>query len=189
MLAMIIFVLGPFKFQVTLNSFERFPSYTNFIFGTVPYCSSSYCCCSLAAAGPCCCSLAPSSTASFYTKSFNLFRPYPTFSIILLYNKEVASRILCSLFANASHIAATGADTTLYNFWNCISQKWTHPLLINFWENFWKIYGHQKKTIWYLHQATSTYYFHNFSVWFFWKMTSHEQKFFFYLCFLSLAFL
>ena len=31
----------------------RFPSYTNFIFGTVSYGSSSSCC-SLAAAGPCC---------------------------------------------------------------------------------------------------------------------------------------
>ena len=65
-------MLGPFKFPVTLNSFTCFPSYTNFIFSTVSYCSSSSCCCSLAAAGTsssCCCSL-PSSSASFSTMSF-----------------------------------------------------------------------------------------------------------------------
>ena len=39
MLAMIIFVLDLFKFPVTLNSFTRFPSYTNFIFAAVSYCS------------------------------------------------------------------------------------------------------------------------------------------------------
>ena len=37
MLAMILFVLALFKFPVTLNSFKRFPSFTNFIFATVSY--------------------------------------------------------------------------------------------------------------------------------------------------------
>ena len=40
----------------------------------------------------------------------------PIFSIILLYNKEVVSRMLCSLSASAFRVAATGADTALYNF-------------------------------------------------------------------------
>ena len=109
MLAIIIFVESLFEFPVTLNSFKRFPSRTNFIFATVSYrLSSSYCCCYLAAAGTCCC---------FSTMSFNLsFCPYPIFSIILLYNKEVISRTLCSLSASASRVAVTGADTALYNF-------------------------------------------------------------------------
>ena len=80
MLAMIIFMLGLFKFPVTLNSFTRFPSYTNFIFTTVSCRSSSSCCYSLAAAGPCCCS---SSSASSSTMSFNFSCPYPIFSTIL----------------------------------------------------------------------------------------------------------
>ena len=42
--------------------------------------------------------------------------PYHIFSIILLYNKEVVSRTLWSLSASASRVAATGADTVLYNF-------------------------------------------------------------------------
>ena len=91
----IVFVLGPFKFPVTLNSFTGFSSYTNFIFATVSYCSSSSsssCFCSLAAAdstsvSSCYCPLA-SSSASFSTMSFDLSCPYPIFSIILLYNKE-----------------------------------------------------------------------------------------------------
>ena len=62
MLALIIFVLELFKFPVTLNSFTRFPSYTNFIFATVSYRWSSSCYCPLAAAGSCCCFLASSST-------------------------------------------------------------------------------------------------------------------------------
>ena len=110
MLTIIIFVLGPFRFPVTLNSFERFPSYTNFIFGTVSCCSLSYCCCSLAAAGPCCCS-----SASFYTMNFNLSHPSPIFFIILLCNKEAVSRMVCSLSTSTYRVAATGADTT-YNF-------------------------------------------------------------------------
>ena len=130
MLAIIIFVLGPFKFSITLNSFMCFPSYTNFIFGTVSYCSSSSscylaaassCCWSLtsssfAAAGFYCCSFACSSPVSFSTISFNLSRLYPTFSIILLYNKEAISRMLYSLSESAFRVAAKGADTALYNF-------------------------------------------------------------------------
>ena len=45
--------------------------------------------------------------------SFNLSRPYPIFSIILLYNKDAVSRTLCSLSAS---VAATDADTALYTF-------------------------------------------------------------------------
>ena len=118
MLAMIIFVLDLFKFPVTLNSFTRFPSHTNFIFATLSFCSSSSCCCSLAAAGTsssCCYSLA-SSSASFSTISFNLSSPYSIFSIILLCNKEGVSRTLCSLSASPSHVAATGADIALHDF-------------------------------------------------------------------------
>ena len=37
--------------------------------------------------------------------------------------------MFCSLSASAARVAATGADTVLYNFGNCISQKCTHPLL------------------------------------------------------------
>ena len=61
MLAMIIFVLQLFKFPVNLNCFTSFYSYTNFIFATVSYGSSSSCYCSVAAAGLCRCSLASSS--------------------------------------------------------------------------------------------------------------------------------
>ena len=102
-LAMMIFVLDLFKFPVILNSFTRFPSYTNFIFATVSYCTSSSCCCSLT-----------SSSASFSTMSIS--RPDPILSINLLYNKEAVSRRLCSLSASASCVAATVADTALYNF-------------------------------------------------------------------------
>ena len=56
----------------------------------------------------------------------------------LLDNKEAVSRTLCSLSVSASRVAATGADTALYN---CISQKWIYLLLICFWEIFWKFYG------------------------------------------------
>ena len=49
--------------------------------------------------------------------SFNLSCcPHPIFSIIVLYNKEVVSRMLCSLSASAPRVAATGVDTTLCNF-------------------------------------------------------------------------
>ena len=114
-LAMIIFMLDLFKFLVTLNSFTCLPLRTNFIFVTASYRSSSSSCCSLAAAASCCCYFA-SSSASFSTMSFNLSCcPYPIFSIILLYNKEVVSRTLCSISASASCVA-TGADKTLYNF-------------------------------------------------------------------------
>ena len=120
MLIMIIFVLGLFKFLFTLNSFTRFPLRTNFIFVTVSYrsssCAAGPCCCtssSLTAAGSCGCY----SSASFSTMSFNLSCcPYPIFSIVLLYNKEVVSSVLWSLSASASHVGATGADTPLYNF-------------------------------------------------------------------------
>ena len=62
----------------------------------------------------CCCSF----SASFYTMSFNVSCPYPIFFTILLYNKEAVSRTLCSLSVRASGVAATGADTALYNFVN-----------------------------------------------------------------------
>ena len=58
------------------------------------------------------------SSASFSTMSFSLSCPYPISSVILLYNKEVVSSTLCSPSASASHVAATGADTALYNFVN-----------------------------------------------------------------------
>ena len=35
---------------------------------------------------------------------------------MLLYSKEVVTRMLCSLSASASRVAVTGADTTLYSF-------------------------------------------------------------------------
>ena len=105
-LSIIILVLALFKFPVTLNSFTRLPSCTKFISGTVSYCSSS-CYCSPSFS---------SSLASFSTLSLNLSRSYPILCIILLYNKEVVSHLLCSLSASASRIAATGADTALYNF-------------------------------------------------------------------------
>ena len=60
-----------------------------------------------------CCS---SSFASFSTIFFNHSCPYPIFPIILLYNKEAASRPLCSFSASVSRVAATGADTAFYNF-------------------------------------------------------------------------
>ena len=108
MLAMcwIIFVLDLFKFPVTPNSFTRFPFYTILKFATVSYCSLSSCCCSLAS----------SSSASFLTMSFNLYRPYSIFSIILLYNEQAVSCMLSSLFASASRVAVTGADTGWHNF-------------------------------------------------------------------------
>ena len=115
-LAMIVFVLGPFKFLVTLNSFERFPSYTNFIFGTVSYCPLSSCCCSLAAAG---------TVALWFILLlllfYDVFQSLPSiFHIphhpVLLYNKETVSRTLSSLSASAFRVAATGADIALYNF-------------------------------------------------------------------------
>ena len=47
---------------------------------------------------------------------FNFSYPYTIFSIILLYNTEAVSHMLCSLAASASRVDATGADTALYNF-------------------------------------------------------------------------
>ena len=122
MLTMIILALSLFKFPVTLNSFKRFRSCTNFIFATILYRSSS--CCSSTTADTCYCSPSSlaaaswsSSSASFSTMSFNLsYCPYPIFSIILLYSKEVVSLTLCSLSASTSRVATTGADTALYNF-------------------------------------------------------------------------
>ena len=143
MLAMIIFVLALFKFQVTLNSLKRFPSRTNFIFATAYRSSSSSCCCSLAAAGTCYCSVASSSSltaagcssssATFSTMPFNLSCcSYLIFSIILLYNQEVVSRSLCSLSASASRVAVTGADTALYNFEIIFHKNVFIVLLIHF---------------------------------------------------------
>ena len=121
MLAMIIFMLDLFRFPVTVNSFTRFPSYTNFIFATESYCSSSFYFCSMAAAvaggtfSSGCCSLASSST-SFSTMYFSLCHQYFIFSIILLYSKETVSCMLSSLSASASRVAVMDADTALYNF-------------------------------------------------------------------------
>ena len=75
-LSIIIFVLTPLKFTVTLSHFIRIYSYTNFIFGTVTYCSLSSCCC---------CSLA-SSSATFSSMCFNHFRRdsvFPPFCYII----------------------------------------------------------------------------------------------------------
>ena len=47
--------------------------------------------------------------------SFNFSRLYSILSIILLFNKEVVSPTLYSLSSSASRVAATGADTLLYN--------------------------------------------------------------------------
>ena len=125
MSGMIVFVLGLFKFRVTLNIFTHFLSCTSFIFATASYrsssSSSSSCCCSLAVADPCCYSSfslatvgSSSSSASFSTMSLNpSCCPYPIFSTTLLYNKEEVSRMLCSLSASASHVAARGVDTAL----------------------------------------------------------------------------
>ena len=162
MLAMIIFVLELFKFPVIQNSFTRFPSYTNFIFATVSYrsSSSSYCC-SWAVACPCRYSLASScsyltaagfsSSAPFSTMSFSISCAYPIFSIILLYNKEAISRTPYSLSASASRIAATGADTALYNFEIVFLKNKLIVLLIHLWEIFWKFYGQKKR-----HHAQAT---------------------------------
>ena len=146
MLAMIIFVLELFKFPVTLNSFTRFPSDTNFIFAALSYGSSSSCCCSLTAAGPCCCSLASyfvavgsSLSASFSSMSFSVSCPYTISSIILFYNKEAISRTLCSLSASASRVTSTGTDTALYNFEIAFLKNvfiFYHAFLRNFFENF-----------------------------------------------------
>ena len=151
-LAMIIFVLELFKFPVTLNSFTRLPSNANFIFVTVSYHSlSSSCCRSSAAAGPCpSSSLAAtgfsSSSASFYTMSFNLSCcPYPIFSIILSYNKKAVSRMLCSLSASASRAATMGADTALYNF-EFVFLKNVFIFYYTFLRKFFQIYGHAKAT-------------------------------------------
>ena len=127
MLSMIILVLALFKFPVILNSFTRFPSYTNFSCVTVSYHSSSS-----SSSSSSFCSLASSSSFSFssltgadsssFSASFSAMPynrsccPYRIFSIILLYNKEAVSRTLCSLYAIASRVAPTGADTALYNF-------------------------------------------------------------------------
>ena len=63
------------------------------------------------------CSVVSSSfLASFSIMSFNLSHPYSILSIILLYNKEAVSCTLCSFSASASLVAATGADTALYQF-------------------------------------------------------------------------
>ena len=56
-----------------------------------------------------------SSLASFSTFSFNLSLPYSILSVILLYNKKSASRVLYSLFESESCVAAADADTALHN--------------------------------------------------------------------------
>ena len=106
-------------------------------------------------------------------KSF-LRCPYPILSIILLYNKEAVSRRLCSLSASASCVAVTDADTALYNFEIAFLKNVFIVLLIHF--CFFKFYG-QEKTIRCLHQATSTYYFHNFSVSFFSSADIHQSQY------------
>ena len=68
-----------------------------------------------------------SSSASFSTISFNVScYPYPIFSIILLYNKEVASHTLCSHSASASRVAAT----VLIQHYNFV--KWFFIQLVMF---------------------------------------------------------
>ena len=65
-LTILILVLIPFKFVVTLNSsFMRISLYTNFIFETISHCSLSYCCCYSVV----------SSSASFPRMYFNLCPP------------------------------------------------------------------------------------------------------------------
>ena len=150
-----------------------FPLYTNFIFGTVSYCSSSSscylaaassCCWSLtsssfAAAGFYCCSFAFSSPVSFSTISFNLSHPYPIFSIILLYNKETISRMLYSLSESAFRVAATGADTALYNF-EIVFLKNEFILYWYIFENFFENFMDRKRP----HQhITSTIFLSLFS--------------------------
>ena len=129
-ISIIIFVLAPFKFPVTLTSITRFSWCTSFILGTTSYCSSSCCYCSLASSS-CCCSLA-SSSASFPTMSFNFSHPYPSVCYTI---KKAVSRMLCSLSASASCVAATGANTALYNFVIVFLKK-----VLIFYYIFWRIF-------------------------------------------------
>ena len=131
MLVIIILVLALSKFPVTLNSSTRVPSYANFIFETASYCSSSsFCYCSVA-----------SSSVSFSTMSFNLSHPYPTLSIILLYNKETVSRRPWSLSASASRVAATGTDTDFYSLEIVFYIQLVMFIIYRLLENFEEFYG------------------------------------------------
>ena len=149
MLALIIFVLGLFKFLVTLNIFTRFPWCTSFIFATVSYRSSSSSCCSLASSSLTAAAFSSSSSPFFYTMSFNLsFCLYPIFSIILLYNKEVISLTLYRFSASASCVAVTGADTAciiLKLYFSKMNSSFLKHLKY-FWEILWTFYGQKKMT-------------------------------------------
>ena len=135
MLFMIILVLDLFKFTVTLNSFTRFPSYTNFIFAT------ALCCYSLAAGISSCCYSLASSSACFSLMSFNLSGPYFILSITLLYNKKAVSRTLCSLSACASRVLIQRCIILKLYF-----SKMNSSFIKYFWQIFFKFYG-QEKTI------------------------------------------
>ena len=64
--------------------------------------------------------------------SFSLSCPYPIFFIILLYNKEAVSPTLYSRSLSTSRVAATGADTGLYNFEVVFLKNELIVLLIHF---------------------------------------------------------
>ena len=115
-LAMIVFVLGPFKFLVTLNSFERCPR-TPILFLEL---------CHIAHYHPVVVLwlllvLLLFGLFFFCFFFYDVFQSLPSiFHIphhpVLLYNKETVSRTLSSLSASAFRVAATGADIALYNF-------------------------------------------------------------------------
>ena len=91
-LDIIILVLTPLKFPLTIRNFMRIHSYNNFIFETVTYCSLlPYCCCSSA-----------SCSATFSRMCFNHFQRHSVFSFTLLYNKEAVSFKLWSPSATVS---------------------------------------------------------------------------------------
>ena len=94
-LTILILVLIPFKFVVTLNSFMCISLYTNFIFETISHCSLSYCCCYSVA----------SSSASFPRMYFNLCPPWSVFSFILLYYKEPFLYFFCRCVSCCCHLS------------------------------------------------------------------------------------
>ena len=103
-LDIIILVLTPLKFPLTIRNFIRIHSYNNFIFETVTYCSlSPYCCCSSA-----------SSSATFSRMCFNHFQRHPVFSFTLLYNKEAVSFKLWSPSATVSRVHVKSAKRAWY---------------------------------------------------------------------------
>ena len=97
----------------------------------ISYCSSSsFCYCSEA-----------SSSVSFSTISFNLSHPYPTLSIVLLYNKETVSHRPWSLSASASRVAATGTDTAFYSLEIVFYIQLVMFIIYRLLENFEEFYG------------------------------------------------